>query len=60
MHRGVFLVRTNYPYSVVLPNDDKSNSNGDEKYPLETTLNQARQHQCDIIATNGKSIFEEL
>ena len=58
IHRGVFLVRTNYPYSVVLPNDDhddnSNNDDDDQKYPLETTLNQARRHQCDIIATNGK------
>lgn len=59
-NRGAaYLVRTNYAWSVVLPtpvvshNSTRRQNPGRQKYPLQTTLQQAQIHNCDIVATNG-------
>lgn len=50
-HRGYYLVTTNYPWSVVLPNN---NDDDESESPfLEKTTLQAANRPCDIVATNG-------
>jgi len=64
-HRGYYLVTTNYPWSVVYPNNSHANqtfvdtdvswsSNGNTFSPfLQTTSEQSKQYQCNVAATNG-------
>ena len=55
-HRGYYLVTTNYPWSVVLPNTSDSNrsNTSDPSTPLlQKTSHQAANHNCNIVATNG-------
>ena len=55
-HRGYYLVTTNYPWSVVLPDasyDKRSNSSRPQAPLLQKTSIQAAAHHCDIVASNG-------
>ncbi len=55
-HRGYYLVTTNYPWSVVLPDSSYnygSNSSSPQTPLLQKTSIQAAVHHCDIVASNG-------
>lgn len=55
-HRGCYLVTTNYPWSITLPDMSDSDSIIDENMLtslLQKTSRQAMNHRCDIVATNG-------
>jgi len=62
-HRGYYLVTTNYPWSIGLPNNSGNNQTDGDNFNyssssklssfLQTTSQQAENHHCNIVATNG-------
>lgn len=62
-HRGYYLVTTNYPWSIVLPNNsdnnqsdvNSNNNNSSSRLSsfLQMTSQQAENRHCNIVATNG-------
>lgn len=52
---SAYLIRTNYPWKVVLPQPTTTSPNNGKhtSYPLQTTRQQARREHCTVAATNG-------